>query len=350
MARVLVVEDDDVFGALLGSALKNWGHESVLACDGQQGLREVAGHGEDYDLILCDLQMPRMPGKLFLQQVEGLIRTEIPVIVLSADRSLIEALGEVKQWVFDTVEKGCDLALLQGLIEAALTKRREWLSARSDQNLILRLERKNEFLLQQVQEMYEQSRADPMTGLPARRKLEEEFTSLLAQGGRFGGSFVLALCDIDDFRRMNKDWGYKGGDEGIIRCASLMTEAMRAGDLLYRYGGDEFVVLVQAESLQEGAQAAERLRRHVALAPGSVAGEMHLPPITFSAGLAFCTGRRRPSLALLLYEATQALRRAKEQGGNCIWPAFVKEDGEVSDAKEPDAKGSEDEESDTEAA
>ena len=86
MARVLVVEDDDVFGALLVSALKNWGHESVLAGDGQQGLREVAGHGEDYDLIICDLQMPRMPGKLFLQQVEGLIRTEIPVIVLSADR------------------------------------------------------------------------------------------------------------------------------------------------------------------------------------------------------------------------------------------------------------------------
>jgi len=337
MARVLVVEDDTIFAALLQSALETWGHESVLVGDGQEAFREVAGHGEEYDLILCDLQMPRMPGKLFLEQAAGLIRDEIPVIVLSADRLLIDALGEVRDWVFDAVEKGLELEALHRLVERALEKRRAFLSVRDEQNRIVLLERRNEFLLRQAQAMYEQSRIDSMTGLPSRRRLEEEFASFLASGGPFGGSFVLALCDMDDFRRMNKEWGYEGGDKGIVRCAGLMREAMRTGDRLYRYGGDEFVLLVQAHSIREGAQATERLRAHVALAPGCVVGDIRLPPITFSAGLAFSAGLSRPTLPLLLHQATRALRRAKENGGNGIWPLGEEEGREESGSGGPHA-------------
>jgi diguanylate cyclase (GGDEF)-like protein len=333
MARVLVVEDDKVFGLMLTSALQTWGHTAVHVGDGQEALREVAGAGEEFDLILCDLQMPRMPGKLFLQQAEKLIREdEIPVIVLSGDTALLQALGEVRDWIFDAVKKLIPLDRLQDLIDRALARRRDALAAREEESRVDRLERRNKFLLLQVQTMYEQSRTDPMTGLPSRRKLEEEFAGFLARGGRFGGSFVLALCDMDDFRRMNKEWGYEGGDRGITHCAELMKQALRTGDLLYRYGGDEFVLLVKAASMQEGVEATERLRRHVALAPGATAGGARLPPITFSAGLAFNAGIARPTLPVLLQEATEALRRAKENGGNGTWPPCAPEEPEAPEA------------------
>lgn len=315
MGRILLVEDDEVIGRVLQAACETWKYESHLVRDGAEAFRAVAGSGEEYDLIICDLQMPRMPGKQFLERVADLVRDEIPVIVLSGARPLIEALGDIRSWLFDVVEKPCDLAALREIVERALEQRRRHLATREDERRVAHLERRVEFLIEQTESMYEESRIDPMTGLPTRRQLEESFDGLSAADGPFGGHFVLALCDMDGFRRMNLQWGYQGGDVAIKHCAALMRAALREGDRIYRYGGDEFILLVDAATLGEGAQAVERVRRHVARAPGVVVDELSVPPLTFSAGI---TESLALSLPALLERATQALKRAKEAGGNRI--------------------------------
>jgi len=321
VARVLLVEDDATFGALLQAACGRWEYESVLVKDGTEAFREVAGSGEEYDLILCDLQMPRMPGKLFLERVADLVRDQIPVVVLSAERLLLDALGDVRSWLFEVVQKGCDLSHLHDIVVRALEERQRIKAKQEEEQLAERLERKIGFLLHQNEALYEQVRVDHLTGLPTRLRLEEEFDGFIAADSRFRGTFVLALCDLDGFRRINKNLGYAGGDAALRHCAGLMRAAMRAGDSIYRYGGDEFVLLVQARDLAEGTDAVERIRMKVALAHGASFGEHQLPPITLSAGVIDSTARDRPTLQDLLGDATLALGRAKDAGGNGVWPS-----------------------------
>ena len=77
---------------------------------------------------------------------------------------------------------------------------------------------------------------------------------------------------------------------------------------------------MKSGSLNEGTQAVDRIRQHVALAPGAVLEDLKLPPMTFSAGLVHSTTMPHPTLPGLLQEATAALKRAKDEGGNGLWP------------------------------
>jgi len=111
------------------------------------------------------------------------------------------------------------------------------------------------------------ARLDPLTGLPLRHGLDDEFRDLHAQSLRRGEAFVLALIDADHFKRVNDEHGHATGDRALRHLATILRAHLRAGDKLLRYGGEEFLALLQVAGPDAAATAADRLLQGLRDAP-----------------------------------------------------------------------------------
>ena len=143
----------------------------------------------------------------------------------------------------------------------------------------------------------------------------------------------MAMLDIDLFKGYNDTFGHQTGDEILQLVAGQLTALLRDGDTLYRYGGEEFLVIFPEQSLESGGLAVERMRAGIeALRLAHPTAERGI--LTFSAGLAILEGgsSKRAGGDVLL-EADQALYRAKALGRNRI-EYFDREDATIaSDAR-----------------
>jgi diguanylate cyclase (GGDEF)-like protein len=158
------------------------------------------------------------------------------------------------------------------------------------------------------------SRRDQLTGLLNRRGLEERFNSEVNRANRNDQSFCLALLDIDDFKFINDRYGHLAGDSILRLIADEVQSEIRNIDTLARWGGEEFIVLIDKSNLEESLYVAEKIRKVVQnskLEAPAIKDE-----ITISIGLA----EYKPGQSLLeLFDiADNALYLAKRQGKNCI--------------------------------
>jgi diguanylate cyclase (GGDEF)-like protein len=168
-----------------------------------------------------------------------------------------------------------------------------------------------------------EAHTDTLTGLPNRRRFDEEFARIFGSSVRRGGRLAVAIADIDRFKRYNDAFGHQAGDEALHAIAQAIgTSVDRSGDLAARYGGEEFVVLLEDSELDGAVAVAERIRGAV-LAAGIRAP--HGGPLSVSVGVAVrYAGDTQDDL---LRHADEALYRAKERGRNRVvaWkPAVAK--------------------------
>jgi diguanylate cyclase (GGDEF)-like protein len=159
-----------------------------------------------------------------------------------------------------------------------------------------------------LSERHAESLTDPLTGAHNRRALDRELSVLTARSRRSGAKLSAVAIDLDGFKAVNDTRGHVHGDRLLAAVVDAMGSQLRAGDLLFRVGGDEFVVLLPDTPADEALVVAERLRvaageAAVALAAG----------VTASIGVAEGPTRRSPPEALLA-DADRALYRAKELG------------------------------------
>ena len=152
---------------------------------------------------------------------------------------------------------------------------------------------------------------DALTGMLNRKAFERRMEELVQQSRVNGQQVALVMADIDCFKRVNDEHGHARGDEVLEDAAYRLRKQLRAFDLAYRLGGEEFGVLLPGASTSEAAAVAERLREAVEEAP--VAGL----PVTMSFGVASSQGA---GLApdVLYEEADEALYAAKEGGRNRV--------------------------------
>ena len=155
-------------------------------------------------------------------------------------------------------------------------------------------------------------RRDPLTGLPEICELERELPLLLEEASRALEPLACLFIDLDHFKRVNDRFGHLAGSEALRRVATVLRNALRAEDRLYRYGGDEFVVLLRRQNESGALQAAERLRSAVELDPGGRAGRQ-----TVSIGISV-SGEREGTPEGLLEAADAALYQAKRRTRNCV--------------------------------
>ncbi len=159
---------------------------------------------------------------------------------------------------------------------------------------------------------------DPLTGLLNRRALSERLTTEMERALRYDTSVALLLVDLDHFKRVNDTHGHLAGD-GVLRAvAELLTEEARSSDLVGRYGGEEFLVVLPETDDAGAASLAERMRERVAgHAFRAWEGEGALE-VTASIGMATFPAARIESVDDLFARADAALYRAKAEGRNRV--------------------------------
>lgn len=320
MAHILVVEDEPDIAEYFSRHLEGLGHTCDVATDGREGRSRVFEAVQEYDLVLCDLKMRQMGGKDFLEFVHPVLKNRTPVIVVSAWPHLIEALGVGRRWAFMILNKPVDLqeltqAVERGLEQRALYRRLQELEGRVD-----RLVANEKVLLEQSQSLFDEVRVDAMTGLPNRVGMEEELDVQRANVGRYRTRFAVAFCDLDGFRRYNNDQSYGVGDAVLRAVAKRLERASRRGDTVYRYGGDEFVIVLAYQDLDEACRAADRFRRDLDENELDLGEGGEATRVTISGGVVAVTPDEERTVADLLDEASRLCKEAKAVGGNRIFP------------------------------
>jgi diguanylate cyclase (GGDEF)-like protein len=156
---------------------------------------------------------------------------------------------------------------------------------------------------------------DGLTGLRNRRWLDDAFARQLTRTLRTGQTASMLMIDVDGFKQINDRHGHLIGDAVLCRVARLLSDRVRPQDLLARYAGDEFLLMLPECDIDDATALADRLRTAVATAADDPRHEP-LPPTTVSIGVA--TARLSDSLPALIGLADSALYRAKHAGRNRI--------------------------------
>jgi len=156
----------------------------------------------------------------------------------------------------------------------------------------------------------EKARIDELTGLLNRRSLDEMLASEVSRHSRYGGVFSIIILDLDSFKAFNDNYGHLAGDELLRQIGSIMKSAVRGADQAFRYGGDEFAILLTQTPLNDASKVAERIRQQVTskVKTGST-------PVTISLGLASWPADGIGGNEIIA-AADKALYNAKRSGGN----------------------------------
>jgi diguanylate cyclase (GGDEF)-like protein len=165
---------------------------------------------------------------------------------------------------------------------------------------------------------------DPLTELPNRRQLNEDLEGVLSELAAKGRKAVVAMADIDHFKRFNDDFGHKMGDVTLQAVSGVLRKAMRDADHIYRYGGEEFVmVFVDADS-SEAEMLAERVRVAVEKTHIKTEGQGRATPVTISIGLA-CLPEHGDDVGELIELADVAMYQSKTHGRNrvTVWAPTI---------------------------
>lgn len=299
--KVLIIDDSENVRAQIARELQNAAlfERIYQAGDGIEALKLLLE--TPVDLILCDLEMPRIDGFKLLGMISA--REElrhIPVIMLTGhgDSELkVKLLG---QGASDYVTKPFDAAELIARVKVHLKIK----------NLQDELKKSNEMLKQL-------SDTDPLTHIYNRRYMMNMLEKEILRAERKGTHLSLVMIDLDHFKHVNDKYGHQGGDQVLASLAELSQSGLRSYDFVARYGGEEFVMTLPETTHENALMIAERLRLRIQLHPytGSLKGLI----TTASMGVATYPANFITSLSDLIREADDAMYRAKAAGRNRVF-------------------------------
>ena len=295
--QILVADDDRTSQVLVRASLERLGHDPVLVDDGEAAWSHYRSEGAD--VLITDRVMPGIDGLELCRRIRAEPTGGYTYIVLMtgmADRAAV--LAGMEAGADDYLTKPVDpFGLQAGLVAAE----RVTALHRQLERYRLELERLNA-------DLADLARRDSLTGLGNRLRLDEDLTQLHWRTARYGWIYSVALCDIDHFKRHNDEHGHLAGDEVLRQVAAALSETARRGDGVYRYGGEEFVVVLPEQDHERALLAAERLRAVVE----------KTTCVTMSVGVACFESGRDHAPAGVLARADEAMYRAKQAGRNAV--------------------------------
>ena len=309
MMKLLIAEDDRTSRLVLQKTLEHLGHQCYPATDGAEAWRLFVEHSPD--VVIADWNMPGIDGVDLCRRIRESQKDQgyTYFIFLTALTDKEHARQGMAAGADDYLKKPFDRADLELRLVAAerVTALHQKLAHQKDE-----LEKMNRLF-------YLQARHDPLTQLGNRLRLREDMEKLRACSARYGHTYALALCDIDHFKKYNDFYGHPAGDEVLQMVAHTLSTNCRSEDGVYRVGGEEFLLVLPEQALENAAIAVDRMREalfhqaipHNALNPAGV--------LTFSGGVAAQERGEPPrDLATLLRAADRALYLAKRSGRNRV--------------------------------
>ncbi|UPU37324.1 diguanylate cyclase [Geomonas paludis] len=268
------------------------------ARDGMEGFKTLIECKAD--LVICDVEMPRMDGYKFLQLVASRPDLQgLPIIMLTGKMDFNSKIRGLDQGASDYLTKPFDAGELVARVKVQL-----------------KIKSLQDELKQANEQLKRLTNIDHLTGLFNRRYLAEVLEAEFFRAKRNRESLSLVIIDIDFFKQVNDTYGHQNGDVVLSSVAEVVQQQMRAYDSAARYGGEEFVLVFPGTALEGAVIAAERLRQ--AVIDHTFPHPLQDLTVTVSAGVATYPSTQVDNIDALFRRADEALYRAKQNGRNRV--------------------------------
>jgi len=288
-AKILIVDDVPDTVDIVEKLFKSEGHEVFTASTGEEGVRKAAQIMPD--IILLDVNLPGIDGNTALRKIKKENQDQ-SVVMLTAYATVDNAIQALKDGASDFVKKPFDMDHLVHIVNRCIEK--------------TRILRDKELLEEEVRRL---SITDDLTGLYNHRHFYKKLEAEMVRAQRQNLPLSLLMFDLDNFKRYNDTHGHIEGDRVLEKIGKIISQCIRQKvDSGYRYGGDEFAVILIGVKVDRASEIAERIRTLVENAK--------LGDISISIGLAEYNSDG--NIEQFVKSADEAMYVAKGQGGNQI--------------------------------
>jgi len=302
-ARLLVIDDDEGVRSLLKDLLVEADYTVDTASCGEEALKKI--RVSTYDLVVTDLRMKGMHGLKVIEEVKS-IDPGVDVIVITGYGSVNSAVESMKAGATDYITKPFNSDQIRIVVDKNVERRQ-----------FQRLASEREFykVLSSI---------DGLTELYNYRYFHQYLQIELEREKRYKRHLSLIMLDIDNFKEYNDRYGHPVGDLVLKNLATVLKNTTRGSDVICRYGGEEFAIILPETSKKEGAIFCERIRKAVEKnKPLDLKGDS-IENIRVTVGLAsFPTDADNKNE--LIEKTDKALYQGKEAGKNCTFIYGAKE-------------------------
>ncbi|WP_011580687.1 MULTISPECIES: PleD family two-component system response regulator [Chelativorans] len=295
---VLLIDEDKAAGRQLARMLQD--HFALDAVDDpQEGLVRAAERS--YECIIVSSSFVAYDPLRLCSQLRAMDRTRLVPIILFA--------GEGDETV---IIRGLELAVNDYVLRPV--ERQELIARLRTQ---IRRKRYNDSLRSSVAQTVEMAITDPLTGLHNRRYLDSHLQSLFDRAEARRRPLSVMIVDIDRFKSINDTYGHDGGDAVLRAVAARLRRSLRGIDLVCRYGGEEFVVVMPETELSIAERVGERIRQQIAEGAFLLGDSAGAISVTVSIGVAALL-QPQDTVEALMKRADMALYEAKSSGRNRV--------------------------------
>jgi two-component system cell cycle response regulator len=303
--RILVVDDNPDNLEIIAVRLSSRGFNIETATNGQEALDRVLD--DPPHLILLDVMMPLLDG----YEVSRRIKNDdglpfIPIILVTARDSTQDKVEGLDAGADDYLTKPINFPELEARVRSMLRIKR----------LQDELDLKNRELEIVNKRLRKLSITDGLTELFNHRHVHELLHEEFERSKRTGESMAVAMMDLDRFKQVNDNHGHPTGDVILYETAQILKDTAREIDMVGRYGGEEFIVILPDTDEEAAAQFADRVRRRVE--EHTYKDEAQQVKMTLSGGVAAFPEEGLENPDTLIKRADEALYTAKESGRNRI--------------------------------
>jgi two-component system cell cycle response regulator len=296
--RILIADDEAISRRLLEKTLERAGYDVLSVPNGRQAAEHLCRE-DGPRLALLDWIMPELDGPGVCREVRK--RREQPyvhMVLLSSKESKLDVVAGLESGADDYLIKPFDPEELKARLRTGLR--------------ILQLEDK---LVEAREDMRFKATHDPLTSLFNRGVIMDLLSRELARTSRERGCTTVLLGDVDHFKLVNDTYGHVVGDEVLREVARRLLASVRSYDLVGRYGGEEFLVVLNNCDAANAFMRAEAIRHAIADPP--VKTRVGSLSVTMSLGVLPSRSLGPCSVEEILYEVDAALYVAKASGRNC---------------------------------
>ena len=305
-AVILIADDDTFIRHMLTRYLEREGYRVIEATDGAEALDLYFCYLPD--LVLLDALMPVMDGFQVCRSLQTLAQEQLAPVLM------ITGLED---------EKSVDQAFEIGVVDY-VTKPIHWAVLRQRVRRLIQQHRLEQQLREANYQLQQLTLLDSLTQVANRRRFDEYLLQEWGRGVRERLPLSLVICDIDHFKPYNDHYGHPAGDRCLQQVARTLNQCIhRPTDLVTRYGGEEFAIILPNTTMAGAQEVSHRLVKAVQQLALPHAASSTAPILTISCGVASVIPMIDYLPSDLVFTADQALYQAKDRGRNQFSAIYV---------------------------